>query len=168
LSISNDGRPRLVRLPESYRVGVARFAVTAQRFVGHLGDMRPPHHHRNPRRPHGVRHLVSLSDHAGHGANPYQADVILPDVLDELLLAHPPRVAVEEKHLVAGGRERFQEEHPKMRHEIIGDFVVRIVEKNIHWLFASVYGVTGWGGSRKPSSPAIAHAVFGLAIPPLG
>jgi hypothetical protein len=92
--------------------------------------MRTSHHHRNARGPQGICHLVSLPDHARHGANPHQADAILLDVFDELLAAQTPRVAVDEEHVVTRGRERFQEEHPEVRHEIVGDFVVRVVEKN--------------------------------------
>jgi hypothetical protein len=71
--------------------------------------------------------------------------VILPDVFDKILPAQTPRVAVDEKYIVTRGCERFQEEHPEVRHEIVGDFVVRIVEKNIHLLFASVHEVR-WRG----------------------
>jgi bifunctional N-acetylglucosamine-1-phosphate-uridyltransferase/glucosamine-1-phosphate-acetyltransferase GlmU-like protein len=39
---------------------------------------------------------------------------------------------------VAGRGERLQQEHPKVRHEIVGDFIVRVVEKNIHLLLASM------------------------------
>src|ERR1035437_8466649 len=92
--------------------------------------MRTSHHHRNTRRAHSVGHLVCLPDHARHGANPHQADVILPDVFDKILHAQTPRVAVDEKYIVTRGCERFQEEHPKMWHEIVGDFIVRIIEKD--------------------------------------
>ena len=52
-----------------------------------------------------------------------------------------------------------------MRHEIVGDFVVRIVEKDIHLPFASVHGVTCAGADlRKQLSPHLLRTAFGLAI----
>jgi len=114
---------------------VARFAVTPQRFVGHLGDVRTSHHHRNARLSHGICHPVSLPDHARHGPNTHEADVLFPDVFDQLPSAQPLRVTVYQEHLMTRRRERFQEEHPKMRHEVVGDFVVRVIEENIHLEF---------------------------------
>jgi hypothetical protein len=58
--------------------------------------------------------------------------VMFPYVTDELLLAQTLRVAINQKNFVAPWRERFQQEHPKVRHEVVGDFVVRVIEKNIH------------------------------------
>jgi len=71
----------LIRFPKGYGVGVARAAVASQGFIGHLGDVRTSHHHRNARRAYGVRHAIGLRRHPRHGANPHQPDVIFPHVL---------------------------------------------------------------------------------------
>ena len=106
---------------------MARATVAPQRFVGYFGHVRTSHHDRNPRRPHGVRHAVCLRRHPRHGANPNQANVISPNVLYQVGLAHPLCVAVQQEHLVTRGRERFEKEHPKVWHEVVRDFVIRIV-----------------------------------------
>jgi hypothetical protein len=53
--------------------------------------------------------------------------------LDYFGVAHRSCVAIDQKNFVAGGRERLQQKHPEMRHEVLRDAVVGVVEKNFQF-----------------------------------
>ena len=117
-------RPGLIRLAQSHGIGVTRAAIPAERFAGDLGHMGAAHDDRHARGANGVGDAVRLGDHAGHGADPDQRDLVLDHILDQVGIAHGLRIAVDQQHLVVRRRERFQQKHPQVRHEVSGDAVV--------------------------------------------
>ena len=75
--VIDDARPGLIRLTERNRIGVARSAVAAERFVRAFGDVRPAHYDGHSGGAQSVGHAISFGDHARHGADPYQSDVLV-------------------------------------------------------------------------------------------
>ena len=90
--------------------------------------MRTSHHHQDTRSAQRVRHAVGFGGHAGHRPDPHQADLIFPHVIDELPLVHLAGIAIEKEYLVFGRGQRLQQEHPQVRHEIVRDFVIRVIK----------------------------------------
>lgn len=63
--------------------------------------------------------------------------MIFPDVLDQFRFVQAPRVAVQKENLVLGRCERFQKEHPEVRHEVVGNAVVGVIKQDVHERVAS-------------------------------
>ncbi len=53
--------------------------------------------------------------------------------LDQFGVAHRSCVAVDQNNFMAGGRERLQQKHPEVRHEVLRDAIVGIVEKDFQF-----------------------------------
>ena len=106
--VFHDARPGFVGFAQRDRVGVARPAVAAQRFVRHFGDVRPAHHDGDAGGAQRVRHPVRLGHHAGHGADADQPD---PSVRRRIAPARRPSLGCVlpsiSMHLVAGRRQRL-------------------------------------------------------------
>ena len=132
LGIGDDARPGLIGLAQGDGIGVPRAAIASEGLVRNFRDMRASHHYRNSFGANGVCHSVSLRHHPRHSANPGQLDALLSKVLDEFLFVQRLRVAIHEEHVVPGRGQRFEKKHPEMRHEVVGHFVVGIIEENIH------------------------------------
>jgi hypothetical protein len=64
------------------------------------------------------------------------------------------RVAIHEKNLVTFRCERFEQKHPEVRHEVVGNFIIRIVEQNIHSDSASLLGREQREETRARMKPA--------------
>ena len=97
---------------------MARSAVAPERFVGQFGDVRSAHHDRHSGGANGVGHAIRLGDHSGHRADADQSDVFFSNEPRDLGFVHRLRVAVDQQHFVAGGRQGLEEKHPEVRHEI--------------------------------------------------
>ena len=134
-------------------------AIAAQGFVGHFSDMRTSHHHRNAHRADGVRHLIGLPDHPRHRTNAHQSDLLLPDVLRQFCHGKTLRIPVYEKHFMFWRREGFEKKHPEVRHEVVGDFVVWVIEQNLHLVFASAHEVSCGADFRRNGAIWVAVAV---------
>ncbi len=130
--VVHDQRPGGVRFTESDGIRVSRTAIAAQGLVGQLRHMRTAHHHRYANRPNGVCDAVSLRDHSGHGADPYQLNTLLSHPLRDFRLIHGNRVTVDEHHFVTGRSQCLQQKHPQVRHEIARDSVVGVIEEDFH------------------------------------
>src|SRR5512143_420999 len=111
---------------------MASSAIAPQSLVGQFCDMRTSHYDRNARSTHGIRHLVGFPDHASHSSDSDQTDVLLPDILNQFCLVQAIGVPVHEKDFVTFGRKGLKQEHPEVGHEVVGDFIIGIVEQNIH------------------------------------
>jgi hypothetical protein len=94
--------------------------------------MGSAHHHRNAGGADGVGYAVGFGDHAGHGADPYQADLVIESEPYQLVIVHGLGVAVDQQDLVLGGRQRLQQEHPQVRHEVPGYPVIRVIQEDLH------------------------------------
>ena len=94
--------------------------------------MGSAHDHGNAGRAHGIRHPIRLGDHTGHGADSDQPDILAEHELNQFGVGHRLGIAVDQNHLVAAGRKRLQQEHPEVRHEILRDAVVGVIEQNPH------------------------------------
>ena len=53
------------------------------------------------------------------------------DELDQFGIAHRSGVAVDQNDFMTGGRERLQQKHPEVRHEVLRDAVVGVVSQVI-------------------------------------
>ncbi len=114
---------------------MTRSAVAAEGFVGGFGDVRPAHHHGHPGGTHCVGHAVGFGDHARHGAYPHESDLLIERVLHQLGIGHRVSVAIDQQYFIAGWRQRLQQEHPKVRHEVLSHAVIGVVQQN----FQNVY-----------------------------
>ena len=94
--------------------------------------MGSTHHHRHTGGAEGIGHTVRLGDHAGHRPNPDQVDVVRPHVPHQLFIAHGLSVAVDQQHLVIRRRDRLQQKHPQVRHEVLGHTIVGAIQKDFH------------------------------------
>ena len=130
--VVHDLRPGFIGFAQSHGVGVARPAIAPQGLVGQFGDVRSAHHDLHSGRANGVGDAVGLRDHAGHGADADQIDLLVADVLRDLSLVHGLRVAVDQQHFMSGRSQRLEQKHPEMRHEIAGDPVVGVIKQNSH------------------------------------
>jgi hypothetical protein len=80
-----------------------------------------------------IRHPVRFGNHAGHGPDPDQSDPLVDNELDQFGVAHRSCVAIDQKNFMAGGCERLQQKHPKVRHEVLRDAVVGVIEKDFQF-----------------------------------
>src|ERR1700686_2126698 len=139
-SIVDDHGPSGIGFAKGDGIGVARTAVATERLVGHLGDVRASHHHRNTNRADGISHAVGLGDHSCHGANTDQSNIIVAHVLRDPSFIHRLGIAIYQKNLMSRRSERLKEEHPQMRHEIARDSVVGVIEEDFHRGIAILQG----------------------------
>src|SRR6266446_2473531 len=126
--IFHNSGPCLVRFAKSNRVGMARAAITPERLIGHFRDVRTAHDNFYSRGAHRVRHAIGLGDHPGHRADADQPDVLFTHVARDTFFIHRLRVAVNQHYLVARRSQCLQQKHPKVRHEVAGHAVVRVVQ----------------------------------------
>ena len=71
---------------------------------------------------------AARSYHPRHRADADEADAFLTHEAHQFLLRHRVGVAVHEYHLVARRRQRLEEEHPEVRHEVARDPVIGVVQ----------------------------------------
>jgi hypothetical protein len=102
-------------------------AVTTQGFVGAFGDVWAAHDDPNASLTQGIGDTVGFGDHASHGSDADEANLLVMAEGDDLFVSHGAGVAVDEQDLVTGGSQRLEEEHPEVRHEIARHPVVRVV-----------------------------------------
>jgi hypothetical protein len=131
-SVFNNPRPGFIGFAQRNCIGVAWPAIATQGLIGHFGDVRSAHHHRNSRGPNRIRHAICLGDHSGHGANAHQPNVFLAHELRDPRFVHGLRVAIHQQHLMARWSQRLEQKHPEMWHEIAGYTVIGVVEKDSH------------------------------------
>ena len=106
---------------------MARSAIAAQCLVRDFGDVRPAHHHGDAGGAQGVSDAVGFGDHARHGADSHQPDSLLESELDQFGIGHGLGIAVDQQDFMAGRRKRLQQEHPEVRHEVLGHAVVGVI-----------------------------------------
>ena len=128
--VGNDARPGFIGFAERNGVGVTRSAVAAEGFVGAFGDVRPAHDYGHAGGAQGVGHAVGFGDHARHGADADESDFLIQRVLNQLGIGHRLRVAIDQQYFIAGRRQGLQQEHPKVRHEVLGHAVIGVVQQN--------------------------------------
>jgi hypothetical protein len=63
---------------------------------------------------------------------PTKSDFFLKHELRDSRFVHRLSVAIHQQHFMPGRRERLEQKHPEMRHEIAGYTVVGVVEQNSH------------------------------------
>ena len=131
--IFHDQRPGFIRFAQGQRVGMTRFAITSERFLGDFGYVRSAHDDRNTGGADRIRHAVGFGDHAGHGSDPDQSDPFVDNELDQFGVAHRSCVAIDQKDFMAGGRKRLQQKHPEVRHEVLRDAVVGVIKKDFQF-----------------------------------
>ena len=51
---------------------------------------------------------------------------------DDLVIAHRTRIRINENNVMTGRRDRLQEKHPQVWHEVSRDTIVWIVEQYFH------------------------------------
>ncbi len=106
--ILHDQRPGFIRFAQGQCVGMTRFAITPERFIGNFGYVRSAHDDRNTGGTDGIRHAVCFGDHAGHGADSDQSNSFVENELDQFGIAHRSRIAIDQYNFMARGRERLQ------------------------------------------------------------
>src|SRR6266852_3278468 len=126
--IRNDLRPGFIGFTEGHGVRVARSAASPERLLGLFRNVRAAHHDRHTYGTEGILHTVSLCDHSGHRTDADESNVVFAHVPRDTLFIHRLCIPINQQHLMAGWRQRLQQKHPKMRHEIARDTVVRVVE----------------------------------------
>jgi hypothetical protein len=83
-------------------------------------------------RPDGVRHFICPRSHTRHRADSHEANVVFSHKTCDLRFCHRLGISIDQKYAVLNRRKGFQQEHPKMGHEIPGNTVVGTVKKNVH------------------------------------
>jgi hypothetical protein len=107
---------------------VARSAIPAKSFIGHLGNMRAAHDYRHAGSTDGVGHAISFGDHSGHRADANQIDLLFADVPGNSNFIHGLGVTIDQDNFMNGWSQRLQKEHPQMWHEIARNPVIGVVE----------------------------------------
>ncbi len=130
--VFDNARPGGIGFAEGNRVGVARAAIAAERLVGHFGHVRSAHHYWNSGGANRIGHAIRLGNHSGHGADADQSNLVVAHKLRDPRFIHRMCVAIHQQHFMARRRERLQQEHPKMRHEIARDTVVGVIQQDFH------------------------------------
>ena len=128
--VFDDAGPGVIGFAEGDGIGVARAAIAAEGFVGHFGDVRAAHDDGDTGGANRVSHAISLGDHAGHGADADQVDVVFADVTGDSGFIHGLSVAVDQEHFMARRSQGLQEEHPEMRHEITRNPIVGVIQED--------------------------------------
>ena len=98
--LDNPG-PGFVGFAQRHSVGMSRSTVAPQSLVGFFCDVWAAHHYRHAHRANCVSHAVSLRDHAGHGANSDESDVLFADESSDSGFIHRLGVAINEQYFVA-------------------------------------------------------------------
>ncbi len=137
--IFHDQRPCVIRLAQGQRVGMTRSAIAPERFLGNFGYMRSAHDNRDTGGTDRIRHTVGFGDHAGHRPDPDQSDPFVDNELDQIGVTHGACIAIDQNDFMAGGRERLQQKHPEMRHEVLRDAVVGVIEKDFQFCFRALF-----------------------------
>jgi hypothetical protein len=70
--------------------------LAAESLIRHFGDVRSAHHYPQAGGAKGVRHAVSVGDHAGHGADADQVDFRAKGELHWFLVVHGLSIAVDQ------------------------------------------------------------------------
>src|SRR5262249_55204651 len=130
--IFHNFRPGLIGFAQGNGIGMARPAIAAESLIGLFGHVRPPHYHRNSRRPNGISHAIRPGDHPGHGTNAHEPDVLVADELRNFSLLHGLGISIDQQNFMSWRSERLEQKHPQVGHEVAGDTVVRAVEQNSH------------------------------------
>src|SRR6266849_3740968 len=130
--ILNNLRPGFIGFTEGHGVRMARSAVSTEGLIGLFGNVRAAHHDRHTYGTDGIRHTVGLCDHSGHRTNADESNLVFAHVPRDASFIHRLCIPINQQHLMAGWRQRLQQKHPKMRHEIARDTVVRVVEYDSH------------------------------------
>ncbi len=128
LRVCNYLRPGFVSFAQRNCVSMARTAVSTERFIRNFCDVWATHHDWHSNCADGIRHTVSSGCHSGHGADPDEPDTLIEDKLNEFLFTHRARVSINQQNFVTRRRERLQEKHPKVRHEVSRHTVVRVIQ----------------------------------------
>ena len=102
-------RPRFIGFAESNGIGVARTAIAAEGFVGQLRHVRAAHDDRHSGGTDGVRHAIRLGDHAGHGTDAHESNVVIADILRDAIFVHGLGVAIDQQDFMAGRRQGFEQ-----------------------------------------------------------
>jgi hypothetical protein len=108
---------------------MTRAAITPQRFLRNFAYVRSAHDDWNTGSTDRIRHAVCFGDHAGHGSDADQSDPLVDNELDQFGIAHRSCVAIDKNNFMAGRGERLQQKHPQMRHEVLRDAIVGVIEK---------------------------------------
>ena len=130
--VGDNLRPSFVGFAESNGVGMAGPATAAKGFVGFFGNVRAAHDDGNADGANGVRHAIGFGDHASHGADADETDFFVLDKFGDGFFVHGLSVAVDQHNFVTRRRERFEKKHPKVRHEIASNPIVRVIEQDPH------------------------------------
>ena len=131
-SVGDNSRPGFVGFAESNGVGMAGAATAAEGFVGFFGNVRAAHDDGNADGANRVRHAIGFGDHTSHGADTDETDFFVLDKLGDGFFVHGLRVTIDQHNFVTRWRERFEEKHPKVRHEIASNPIVRVIEQDPH------------------------------------
>src|SRR5690348_1385013 len=81
-----------------------------------------------------ISYSVSARDHSSHRADAVKLDIFLLHEPNQLGIVERLGVAVDQQNLVSRRRKRFQQKHPKVRHEVARYAVVGTIEKYFHRL----------------------------------
>ena len=119
-----------MRIGWLYRDGVSvtDAAVLAQRFGRYFSNVRASHYYGNAGGADCVCHAIGARNHSGHCADAHQSDFFFLNKLDQLLFVHWPSVAVNQKYFMLCRRQRLQQEHPEMRHEVVSHAIIRVIQ----------------------------------------
>src|SRR5262249_28801184 len=75
---------------------------------------------------------ISPPHHARHRADADPPDVLSLCELHQFAFRHGSRISIVEQHFMFRRSDRFQQKHPKVRHEISRNAVVGVVEEYFH------------------------------------
>src|SRR5512144_1328190 len=114
---------------------MARTAIPSQRLVWNLRYVRSTHNDWYPSASKCVSNSIGLGDHSGHRPDSYQPDLLPSGILNQLLVAHRAGIPIHKEDFMSFGCEGLQKKHPKMRHKVASDPIIRVVEKNSHVRF---------------------------------
>src|ERR1041385_877115 len=115
---------------------MTRSSVTSQRFVRNLRNVRPAHYDGHAGGANRIGNAVSLLSHSGHGADPDKLDVLRTHKLNNLIIAHRPRVGINQNYFMTRRGYGLQQKHPEVRHKVARHPVVGIVEQDFHVTFS--------------------------------
>ena len=109
-----------------------RTAIPSERLARNLRNVRTAHHDGNAHGADRIGDAVRLGDHSGHCADADKADSPLLDESDKFRVREWLCVAIDQDDFVLRRRERLQQKHPQMRHEVLGDAIIGIIQKDFH------------------------------------
>ena len=109
-----------------------RATVAAESFVGKFRHVRTSHYNRHARSANSICDAIGLGNHPRHSADTHQADSLLFNEPHQILIVHWLGVPVDQQYLVFRRRQRFEQKHPQVRHEIPRHTIIRVVQKYFH------------------------------------